>query len=57
VEAKEIVYRAVPYVGMAWVFDFPHATHAVVTDRGIELTLEVRSATGPDTRVERGRAA
>ncbi|WP_405918245.1 hypothetical protein [Streptomyces sp. NBC_00728] len=51
------MYRAVPYVGMAWVFDFPHATHAVVTDRGIELTLEVRSATGPDTRVERGRAA
>ena len=25
VEAKEIVYQAVPYVGMAKVFDFLHA--------------------------------
>ena len=27
VEVKEIVYQAVPYVGMAKVFDFIHATN------------------------------
>ncbi len=27
VEIKEIVYQAVPYVGMARVFDFTHATN------------------------------
>jgi len=30
VEVKEIVYQAVPYVGMAKVFDFIHATNEVV---------------------------
>ena len=39
VEAKEIVYQAVPYVGMAKVFDFLHATNDVLTERGIELPL------------------
>ncbi|MCM2424921.1 carboxymuconolactone decarboxylase family protein [Streptomyces sp. RKAG337] len=56
VEAKEIVYQAVPYVGMARVFDFLHATNGVLTDRGIELPLEGRSTTGPDTRMEQGLA-
>ena len=40
VEVKEIVYQAVPYVGMGKVFDFLHATNDVLTDRGIELPLE-----------------
>ena len=31
VEAKEIVYQAVPYVGMAKVYDFLHATNEVLT--------------------------
>ena len=35
VEAKEIVYQAVPYVGMAKVFDFLHATNDVLTERGV----------------------
>jgi 4-carboxymuconolactone decarboxylase len=39
VEAKEIVYQAVPYVGMAKVFDFLHATNDVLTERGVELPL------------------
>ena len=34
VELKEIVYQAVPYVGMAKVFDFLHATNDVLTERG-----------------------
>ena len=39
VEAKEIVYQAVPYVGMAKVYDFLHATNEVLTDRGVEPPL------------------
>jgi alkylhydroperoxidase/carboxymuconolactone decarboxylase family protein YurZ len=39
IEAKEIVYQAVPYGGMARVFDFIHATNDVLTERGIELPL------------------
>jgi len=31
VEGKEIVYQAVPYVGMAKVYDFLHATNEVLT--------------------------
>jgi len=34
VELKEIVYQAVPYVGLAKVFDFLHATNAVLSERG-----------------------
>ncbi|MBP8290119.1 MAG: carboxymuconolactone decarboxylase family protein [Chromatiaceae bacterium] len=37
VEAKEVVYQAVPYVGMAKVFDFIHATKDVLTARGVIL--------------------
>jgi len=56
VEAKEIVYQAVPYVGMAKVFDFLHATNDVLTDRGVELPLPGQSTTTPETRMEHGRA-
>jgi 4-carboxymuconolactone decarboxylase len=56
VEIKEIVYQAVPYVGMARVFDFLHATNEVLTDRGIALPLSGQSTTTPETRAETGRA-
>ena len=54
-EAKEIVYQAVPYVGMGRVFDFLHATNDVLTDRGVELPLPGQSTTTPQTRAEKGR--
>jgi 4-carboxymuconolactone decarboxylase len=56
VEAKEIVYQAVPYVGMAKVFDFLHATNDVLTTRGVALPLEGQSTTTPETRAEKGLA-
>jgi 4-carboxymuconolactone decarboxylase len=56
VEVKEIVYQAVPYVGMAKVFDFLHATNDVLTARGVELPLEGQSTTTPETREEKGLA-
>jgi 4-carboxymuconolactone decarboxylase len=56
VEAKEIVYQTVPYVGMGKVFDFLHATNDVLTARGVALPLEGQSTTTPQTREEQGLA-
>jgi 4-carboxymuconolactone decarboxylase len=56
VEVKEIVYQAVPYVGMAKVFDFIHATNDVLTERGVELPLPGQSTTTPENRMEKGLA-
>jgi 4-carboxymuconolactone decarboxylase len=56
VEAKEIVYHAVPYVGMAKVFDFLHASNEVLTERGTEPPLPGQSTTTPVTRMAKGRA-
>ena len=56
VEIKEIVYQAVPYVGMAKVFDFVHATNEVLSERGVALPLPGQSTTTPETREEEGLA-
>ena len=56
VEAKEIVYQAVPYVGMAKVFDFLHATNEVLTGRGLKLPLPGQSTTTLENRNEKGLA-
>ena len=54
VQAKEIVYQAVPYVGMAKVFDFINATNEVLTERGVELPLPGQETTTPENRVAKG---
>ncbi|MDE3057148.1 MAG: carboxymuconolactone decarboxylase family protein [Bacteroidota bacterium] len=54
VELKEIVYQAVPYIGIAKVFDFLHAVNDVLQSRGIQLPLEKQSLTNADTRYEQG---
>jgi 4-carboxymuconolactone decarboxylase len=56
VEAKEILYQAVPYVGMAKAYDFLHATNEVFLERGISLPLPGQSTTTRETRFERGLA-
>ena len=56
VEIKEIVYQAVPYVGLAKVFDFIHATNEVLSERGVALPLPSQSTTTPETRAEKGLA-
>ena len=56
VEIKEIVYQAVPYVGMAKVFDFIHATNDVLTERGVESPLPGQSTTTPEDRMQKGLA-
>jgi 4-carboxymuconolactone decarboxylase len=54
VEAREILYQAVPYVGMGKVFDFLHATNDVLRGRGIALPLPPQSTTNRETRREKG---
>jgi len=56
IEIKEIVYQAVPYVGMAKVFDFIHTTNEVLVERGVALPLPGQSTTTPDTRAAQGLA-
>ncbi len=55
VEVKEIVYQAVPYAGMAKVFEFLHATNEALSERGIALPLAPQSTSTPDTRLQNGR--
>jgi 4-carboxymuconolactone decarboxylase len=55
VEAREIVYQAVPYAGMGKVFDFIHATNDVFTEHGIQLPLDGQATITPATRAEKGR--
>jgi len=56
VEAKEILYQAVPYIGMAKVFDFIQATNDVLAQRAVKLPLPGQSTTTPDDRLEKGLA-
>jgi 4-carboxymuconolactone decarboxylase len=56
VEVKEIVYQAVPYVGIAKVYDFIHATNEVLTERDVALPLPGQSTTTPETRAAAGLA-
>lgn len=56
VEIKEVVYHAVPYVGIAKVIDFINITNEFLTANGITLPLESQSTTSPETRYERGFA-
>jgi 4-carboxymuconolactone decarboxylase len=56
IEVKEILYQAVPYVGIAKAFDFLFATNEILESRGIKLPLKGQSTTTPETRYEKGRA-
>ena len=56
VEVKEVLYQAVPYVGMAKVADFIGAANDVLVARGVGLPLEGQSTTTPADRFEKGLA-
>jgi 4-carboxymuconolactone decarboxylase len=56
IEAKEILYHSIPYVGMAKAFDFLHATNEFLTSRGVELPLKGQSTTTQEDRFEKGLA-
>jgi 4-carboxymuconolactone decarboxylase len=54
IEIKEILYQAVPYLGIARVFDFIHSTNEVFRTNGITLPLAPQSTTTPENRLEKG---
>jgi 4-carboxymuconolactone decarboxylase len=54
VELKELVYHAVPYVGMARVFDYLHAVNDILTAAGVELPLPGQATSTTETRQQRG---
>lgn len=56
VEIKEVVYQAVPYVGMAKAIDFLYATNDIFSEKGIPQPVESQSTTNPETRLEKGLA-
>ena len=56
VEVKEVLYQAVPDVGMAKVADFIGAANDVLEARGVGLPLEGQSTTTPADRFEKGLA-
>lgn len=55
IELKELVYQAVPYVGMARAFDYLHAANDILTAAGIELPLPGQATSSPENREELGR--
>lgn len=54
VEAKEIVYQSVAYLGIGRVFPFLHAANDVLIVSGMKLPLENQSTTTTENRLERG---
>ncbi|MDO5110965.1 MAG: carboxymuconolactone decarboxylase family protein [Clostridia bacterium] len=57
VQAKEIVYQAVAYLGIGRVFPFLHMTNSVLTERGVKLPLDGQSTTTMETRSGAGEKA
>ena len=55
VEVKEIVYQAVPYIGMGKALDALTITNEVLVAQGVELPLPGQSTTTPEDRLARGR--
>ena len=57
IKAKEVIYQAVPYLGMAKVYDFLGASNEVFSELGIELPLPSQANTNRQTRLNKGLAA
>ena len=54
IEAKEIVYQAVDYLGIGRVYPFLKATNEILTEKGIKLPLEGQATTTTENRLEAG---
>lgn len=57
VEAKEIIYQSVAYLGIGRVFPFLKIANEVFNARGIPLPLPPQSTTTAETRLEMGSQA
>ena len=56
IEVKEVVYQAIPYIGMAKAADFVGIANEVLEARGTTLPLEGQSTTTPADRFDKGLA-
>lgn len=56
VKIKEVVYQAVPYVGIAKVIDFLYTTNELFKERNIALPVDGQSTTDRSNRHEKGIA-
>jgi 4-carboxymuconolactone decarboxylase len=56
IEIKEVLYQGVPYLGLARVYDFLHATNDALRNHGVDLPVDGQSRTTPETRYEEGLA-
>ena len=54
VEIKEILYQAVPYVGLLKVLDLLDVTNKIFEERGIKLPLEKQGTTSLENRFDKG---
>lgn len=54
VELKEVVYQAVPYVGIGRMLPFLYAVNELLNHRLVEMPLEGQATTTADTRLEAG---
>lgn len=54
VEAKEVIYQAVAYLGIGRVFPFLNAANEIFRARGIKLPLEGQARTTTENRLEAG---
>ncbi len=57
VEAKEIVYQAVAYLGIGRVFPFLKITNEILEERGVSLPLPGQATTTAENRREAGTQA
>ncbi len=56
VEIKEVLYQAVPYVGIAKVSDLIAVANDFLIANGVSLPLDGQSTASPETRYEKGLA-
>lgn len=54
IEIKEILYQAVPYVGLLKVLDLLEPTNKIFEERGIKLPLEKQGTTNLENRFDKG---
>lgn len=57
VQAKEVVYQAVAYLGIGRVRPFLKATNEILTELGVRLPLEGQTSITREDRLERGEQA
>lgn len=54
IEAKEVLYQAIDYLGLGRVFPFFKATNDILLNRGVKLPLEGQATTTMDNRLAKG---